>query len=153
MRFSEFNSQDENGQLLNPTDYNVVLGTMETGDSQTKLAEVLSAMRIGDGLGEWLPDLSANIPEPDNPDPDDPIITPPGGVTDPGTGTTPSKEPDITVVPDDTQESKDQSTVSSTQVHNTSVQTDDTTQIGIYVVIGVIALAGIVFVGKKVKKN
>ena len=55
--------------------------------------------------------------------------------------------------PDDTQESKDQSTVSSTQVHNTSVQTDDTTQIGIYVVIGIIALVGIVFVGKKVKKN
>ena len=50
VRFSEFNSQDENGQLLNPTDYNVVLGTMETGDSQTKLAEVLSAMRIGDGF-------------------------------------------------------------------------------------------------------
>ena len=155
VRFSEFNSQDENGQLLNPTDYNVVLGTMETGDSQTKLAEVLSAMRIGNGLGEWLPDLSANIPEPDNPGLDDPVITPPGEVTDPetGTGTTPSKEPDITVVPDDTQESKDQSTVSSTQVHNTSVQTDDTTQIGIYVVIGVIALAGIVLIGKTVKKK
>lgn len=64
VRFNEYNSLDEQGQKLNPDEYDVVLGKMiYVDDIEKKRDETLSQMRIGNELGAWLPDLSAYQPD------------------------------------------------------------------------------------------
>lgn len=75
VRFSEYNSVDEQNQLLNPNDYEVVLGSMQNVENiDQKIETQLTQMRIGKGLGLWLPDLETYIPEKD-PDQDE-VISP-----------------------------------------------------------------------------
>lgn len=80
VRFKEYNSVDEQGNLLDVANYDVVLGKMSVLENpDAYLEETLTSMRIGDGLGLWLPDLEEYHPEepvvPEAPvTPEEPVI-------------------------------------------------------------------------------
>lgn len=68
VRFAEYNSKDEAGAYLDPSDYtDIVLGTMETTeDAEGLLDSLLAQMGFGTGVGNWNPtftDLSGVKPE------------------------------------------------------------------------------------------
>lgn len=54
VRFVEYNSIDAAGNLLDPDDYNLTLGQMFIVE-QNIIDQILEDMRIGNGLGQWLP--------------------------------------------------------------------------------------------------
>lgn len=63
VRFNEYNSRDEQGNLLDVSNYDVVLGDMIVLEKlDAYLEETLTSMRIGDGLGLWLPELEEYHP-------------------------------------------------------------------------------------------
>lgn len=77
VRFIEYNSHDEQGNLLNTDDFDVVLGKMAyVDDLDSYLSDTLTLMRIGNGLGLWLPNLDTYHPsEPVTPiEPVEPVI-------------------------------------------------------------------------------
>ena len=57
VRFAEYNSKDETGAYLDPSDYtDIVLGTMETTeDAEGLLDSLLAQMGFGTGVGNWNP--------------------------------------------------------------------------------------------------
>ena len=57
VRFAEYNSKDEAGAYLDPSDYtDIVLGTMETTeDAEGLLDSLLAQMGFGTGVGNWNP--------------------------------------------------------------------------------------------------
>lgn len=125
VEFIEYNSMDLDGNLLSPDDYDIVLGKMEHVDSKTKIEEILNRMRIGNSLGQWLPEI---IPD-DNPG----VVTPPEQTTD-----------------DENQAGNNQS--SSSTSTSQSVKTGDTAQITILVAGTIIALCGIFVTSKRRSK-
>ena len=76
VRFAEYNSKDETGAYLDPSDYtDIVLGTMAaTEDAEGLLDSLLAQMGFGDGVGEWTPgftDFSGEKPAVPDPGTDD----------------------------------------------------------------------------------
>ena len=76
VRFVEYNSKDETGAYLDPSDYtDIVLGTMAaTEDAEGLLDSLLAQMGFGDGVGEWTPgftDFSGEKPAVPDPGTDD----------------------------------------------------------------------------------
>lgn len=124
VEFVEYNSMDLDGNLLSPSDYDIVLGKMEHVDSKTTLEAILNKMRIGNGLGQWLPEIVSD----DNPG----VVTPPEQ--------TPGEVDQV--------ENNQSSTASKSQ----SVKTGDTTQIAIFAAGTIIALCGIFVTSKRSRK-
>lgn len=124
VEFVEYNSMDLDGNLLSPSDYDIVLGKMEYVDSKTTLEAILNKMRIGNGLGQWLPEIVSD----DNPG----VVTPPEQ--------TPGEVDQV--------ENNQSSTASKSQ----SVKTGDTTQIAIFAAGTIIALCGIFGTSKRSRK-
>lgn len=124
VEFVEYNSMDLDGNLLSPSDYDIVLGKMEHVDSKTTLEAILNKMRIGNGLGQWLPEIVSD----DNPG----VVTPPEQ--------TPGEVDQV--------ENNQSSTASKSQ----SVKTGDTTQIAIFAAGTIIALCGIFGTSKRSRK-
>ncbi|HJC37891.1 MAG TPA: hypothetical protein H9757_02315, partial [Candidatus Mediterraneibacter faecigallinarum] len=76
VRFAEYNSKDETGAYLDPSDHtDIVLGTMATTeDAEGLLDSLLAQMGFGDGVGEWTPgftDFSGEKPAVPDPGTDD----------------------------------------------------------------------------------
>ena len=76
VRFAEYNSKDETGAYLDPSDHtDIVLGTMAaTEDAEGLLDSLLAQMGFGDGVGEWTPgftDFSGEKPAVPDPGTDD----------------------------------------------------------------------------------
>ena len=76
VRFAEYNSKDETGAYLDPSDYtDIVLGTMAAiEDAEGLLDSLLAQMGFGDGVGEWTPgftDFSGEKPAVPDPGTDD----------------------------------------------------------------------------------
>lgn len=124
VEFVEYNSMDLDGNLLSPSDYDIVLGKMEYVDSKTTLEAILNKMRIGNGLGQWLPEIVSD----DKPG----VVTPPEQ--------TPGEVDQV--------ENNQSSTASKSQ----SVKTGDTTQIAIFAAGTIIALCGIFGTSKRSRK-
>ena len=76
VRFAEYNSKDETGAYLDPSDYtDIVLGTMAVSeDAEGLLDSLLAQMGFGSGVGEWTPaftDFSGEKPAEPDPGKDD----------------------------------------------------------------------------------
>ena len=76
VRFAEYNSKDETGEYLDPSDYtDIVMGTMAVSeDAEGLLDSMLAQMGFGSGVGEWTPaftDFSGEKPAEPEPGKDD----------------------------------------------------------------------------------
>ena len=76
VRFAEYNSKDETGAYLDPSDYtDIVLGIMAVSeDAEGLLDSLLAQMGFGSGVGEWTPaftDFSGEKPAEPDPGKDD----------------------------------------------------------------------------------